>query len=43
VAIKFLETGRLPFWLRILLHIRFGKYLTPSGIEYKGFKVEFKF
>lgn len=35
----YLKTGRLPWWVKVLLKIRFGKFKTPSGIDYKGFKV----
>ena len=39
---RYFKTGDLPLWLKILLNIRFGKFKTPSGIEYNGFKVSFK-
>ena len=42
VALQFLKTGTLPWWVRILIHLRFGKFKTPNGVEYNGFKVEFK-
>jgi hypothetical protein len=42
VALNFLKDGSLPWWVRIALNMRFGKFRTPSGIEYRGFKVEFR-
>ena len=42
LAVKIAETGDVPFWLKVLIKMRFGKFITPGGVEYSGFKVEFK-
>jgi len=41
-ALRWIKEGQLPFWMKILLRVRFGKFITPSGINYNGFKVVFK-
>lgn len=42
VAFNYAKTGYLPFWLKVLINIRFGRFKTPSGVDYDGFKVSFK-
>lgn len=42
VALKFIETGKLPWYIKLALKTRFGRFRTPSGIEYEGIKVLFK-
>ena len=41
VAIRVAQTGEIPFWLKMLINLRFGKFKTPSGVDYNGFKVEY--
>ena len=42
VVLVSIKRRELPLWLKILLNLRFGKFKTPDGIEYNGFKIEFK-
>ena len=37
-----IKRGELPLWLKILINIKLGKHKTPSGVEYEGFKVSFR-
>jgi hypothetical protein len=39
---RYFRTGDIPLWLKILIRLRFGRFVTPDGVEYFGFKVSFK-
>ena len=41
-ALVSVRRGELPLWLKILINLRLGKFKTPDGVEYAGFKVSFK-
>ena len=36
------KRGEIPLWLKILINLKLGKFKTPDGIEYMGFKVSFR-
>lgn len=42
VALRYLCTGELPWWAKVAFKMKYGKFCTPYGLEYNGFKVEFK-
>ena len=41
-ALKYAKAGTIPWWLKILIKMRFGKFTTSWGVDYRGIKVYFK-